>query len=234
MWTPSGRFISFKNICLSASAYHPEAWSPLWSIYGMVNALRMHMLSEPNEIGAKTSNVDETIEFARRSLSWKKTVVIKNGGTTIKGSSRSDLTIIIDHQTLIHQGVLVLPSSLEMNANADDFDNYREEKEEETAEVTRQERSKNQNQIVEEDLENNNNEVRNKEYDDGSNDFKYSMMAEINNNNNNINNNKNCYGGKDTSIKLRLFTTFSSILQVICIFFITRLLLSIFFHGTNN
>ena len=233
MWTPSGRFISFKNICLSASAYHPEAWSPLWSIYGMVNALRMHMLSEPNEIGAKTSNVDETIEFARRSLSWKKTVVIKNGGTTIKGSSRSDLTIIIDHQTLIHQGVLVLPSSLEKNAN-DDFDNYREEKGEETAEVTRQEKSMNQNQIVEEDLENNNNEVRNKEYDDGSNGFKYSMMAEINNNNNNINNNKNCYGGKDTSIKLRLFTTFSSILQVICIFFITRLLLSIFFHGTHN
>ncbi|OEU15714.1 UBC-like protein, partial [Fragilariopsis cylindrus CCMP1102] len=70
VWTPSGRFKPGRDICLSASAYHPEAWTPRWSIFGMVHALRLHMLSAPNEIGAMTSTTAETLEFARLSLTW--------------------------------------------------------------------------------------------------------------------------------------------------------------------
>ena len=90
------------DICLSASAYHPEAWTPRWSIFGMVNALRLHMLSSPNEIGAMTSTTAETLELARLSLTWKKTWV---DGT---GSKKKYITA--DHRLLLSQGVLSLES----------------------------------------------------------------------------------------------------------------------------
>ena len=32
MMTPSGRFTIGHNICLTNSSYHPESWTPVWSI----------------------------------------------------------------------------------------------------------------------------------------------------------------------------------------------------------
>mmetsp|Transcript_2609 Transcript_2609/g.5661 ORF Transcript_2609/g.5661 Transcript_2609/m.5661 type:complete len:394 (+) Transcript_2609:95-1276(+) len=94
MWTPSGRFIPGKDICLSASNYHPESWTPRWSIQGIVNALRLHMLSPPNEIGGMQSTHDKGTELARLSLVWKQTW---RDGRNI---------ITVDHRQLIQEGIL--------------------------------------------------------------------------------------------------------------------------------
>ncbi len=97
MWTPSGRFVPFTDICLSASNYHPESWTPRWSIHAIVNALRLHMLNAPSEIGGMHSDHDETLEHARKSLQWKKTWV-QTGKTRTK--------ITVDHKLLIATGVI--------------------------------------------------------------------------------------------------------------------------------
>lgn len=36
MLTPSGRFEINKKICLSNSGYHPESWSPCWTLQSMM------------------------------------------------------------------------------------------------------------------------------------------------------------------------------------------------------
>jgi ubiquitin-protein ligase len=100
MWTPSGRFVPHMDICLSASNYHPESWTPRWSIQGIVNALRLHMINSPNEIGGMTSTRDETMEYARLSLKWKKTWVASGSSGTKKTK------ITIDHRLLIKEGIL--------------------------------------------------------------------------------------------------------------------------------
>jgi len=100
MWTPSGRFVPFKDICLTASNYHPETWTPRWNIHGIVNALRLHMLTTPSEIGGIQSTADETIEFARLSLVWN--VIFETGG----GNGAKPTRITVDHQLLIRQGVI--------------------------------------------------------------------------------------------------------------------------------
>ena len=100
MWTRSGRFIPFKDICLSASSYHPESWTPRWSIQGIVNALRLHMLNPPNEIGGIQSTHEESTKLARLSLAWKQ--------TWVEGGSSKRTKITVDHQLLIQEGVLGL------------------------------------------------------------------------------------------------------------------------------
>jgi ubiquitin-protein ligase len=100
MWTPSGRFVPFKDICLTASNYHPETWTPRWNIHGIVNALRLHMLTTPSEIGGIQTTADETIEFARLSLGWQ--VIFETGG----GNSAKPTRITVDHELLLRQGVI--------------------------------------------------------------------------------------------------------------------------------
>ena len=93
LWTPSGRFIPRHDICLSASAYHPESWTPRWTVMSLVQALRLHMLTNPQEIGGMTSSTDETLEYARQSLKWKLT-------WRVSGKK----TITVDHDRMIRQG----------------------------------------------------------------------------------------------------------------------------------
>ncbi len=70
--TPNGRFIPRVDICLSASSYHPETWSPQWTIYALVQSLRIHFLTDPNEIGgiAFCSMADKK-RLALQSRSWR-------------------------------------------------------------------------------------------------------------------------------------------------------------------
>ncbi len=96
LWTPSGRFKPFTDICLSASAYHPESWTPRWTVLSLVHALRLHMLTNPQEIGGITNTAEETLEYARRSLTWKVSWLTGKG------------QIIVDHGKLLEQGVLSL------------------------------------------------------------------------------------------------------------------------------
>lgn len=71
MITPSGRFIPGEDICLSASSYHPETWSPRWTVLSLVNGLRLHMLTTANEIGGVLASDEKRRQYAIESRSWK-------------------------------------------------------------------------------------------------------------------------------------------------------------------
>ncbi len=71
MITPSGRFIPGEDICLSASSYHPETWSPRWTVLSLVDALRLHMLTTANEIGGVLASDEKRRQYAVESRSWK-------------------------------------------------------------------------------------------------------------------------------------------------------------------
>ena len=68
--TPSGRFITGADICLSASAFHPESWTPRWTVLALVEALRLHMLTQANEIGGMSATPEERRKMARASRVW--------------------------------------------------------------------------------------------------------------------------------------------------------------------
>eukprot|EP00551_Chaetoceros_affinis_P009941 CAMPEP_0203666930 /NCGR_PEP_ID=MMETSP0090-20130426/3853_1 /ASSEMBLY_ACC=CAM_ASM_001088 /TAXON_ID=426623 /ORGANISM="Chaetoceros affinis, Strain CCMP159" /LENGTH=520 /DNA_ID=CAMNT_0050530931 /DNA_START=88 /DNA_END=1650 /DNA_ORIENTATION=- len=69
--TPSGRFVTGEDICLSASSFHPETWTPRWTILSLVEALRMHMLTTANEIGGLHASSENRRKFAEKSRIWK-------------------------------------------------------------------------------------------------------------------------------------------------------------------
>jgi ubiquitin-protein ligase len=71
MITPSGRFIPGEDICLSASSYHPETWTPRWTVLSLVDALRLHMLTTANEIGGVLASEEKRRQYALASRSWK-------------------------------------------------------------------------------------------------------------------------------------------------------------------
>ena len=112
MWTPNGRFKPFKDICLSATNYHPESWTPRWSIHALVTSLRLHMLNQPNEIGGMVSDLEDKEEFARKSLRWL---------CTWRGSKKTKITV--NHVLLLREGVL----SLEETNEGIDEENDQEE-----------------------------------------------------------------------------------------------------------
>jgi len=185
MWTPSGRFIPGTDICLSASSYHPESWTPRWSIFGLVNAFRLHMLSSPKEIGGMTSTTAETLEFARLSLTWKK--------RWVGGSGSKKRTIIVDHQLLLQQGVLRLE-----NRDNEEVEN---------------------NVLKQED----NIPLRTEDYlnravmEERDDIYSLDHIDRLDN----IKNNR--------IISSRLFSTVSSIFQMVCFFLVARIILSLFF-----
>jgi len=51
MLTPSGRFEIGRKICLSNTSYHPETWSPLWTIRMMIESLYNIMPNNEGGIG---------------------------------------------------------------------------------------------------------------------------------------------------------------------------------------
>ena len=96
LWTPSGRFVPYHDICLSASAYHPESWTPRWTVLSLVQALRLHMLTNPQEIGGMTSSTEETYEYAKKSAAW--TLAWRAGKVKIR----------VDHGEMIRQGAILM------------------------------------------------------------------------------------------------------------------------------
>jgi len=91
MLTPSGRFISGGDICLSASSYHPETWTPRWTILSLVDGLRLHMLTLSNEIGGLNASSETRKNYARKSRSWRLGVV--------------------DHGRMVKAGLFPLPTT---------------------------------------------------------------------------------------------------------------------------
>ena len=85
--TPNGRFIPGMDICLTASSYHPETWSPRWTVLALVNALRLHMLTTANEIGGCVKSDQVRRELAIKSRLWK---------------CRREGYINVDHEKMVH------------------------------------------------------------------------------------------------------------------------------------
>jgi len=86
--TPNGRFIPRVDICLSASSYHPETWSPQWTILALIQSLRLHFLTDPNEIGGIAfCTVADKKRLATKSRSWRWRIPSTN--------------VIIDHYTML-------------------------------------------------------------------------------------------------------------------------------------
>jgi ubiquitin-protein ligase len=96
--TPSGRFIPGHDICLSASSYHPETWTPKWTILSLVDALRLHMITQANEIGGVSASPEERRRLAQASRTWKAgkishEMMIRQGifkSTALDSVSRTD------------------------------------------------------------------------------------------------------------------------------------------------
>jgi ubiquitin-protein ligase len=95
MWTESGRFVPRMDICLSASAYHPETWSPNhWNLRTLVEGLRLHMATTAFEVGGMNAPYEQRIALAAASLKWKVNVHLASGGA-----------VAVDHEKMIKQGL---------------------------------------------------------------------------------------------------------------------------------
>eukprot|EP00600_Ochromonadales_sp_CCMP1393_P005853 CAMPEP_0174961698 /NCGR_PEP_ID=MMETSP0004_2-20121128/4385_1 /TAXON_ID=420556 /ORGANISM="Ochromonas sp., Strain CCMP1393" /LENGTH=264 /DNA_ID=CAMNT_0016210173 /DNA_START=150 /DNA_END=944 /DNA_ORIENTATION=+ len=71
MMTPSGRWVVNQDICLSASAHHPETWNPNWNLRTLVLSLRGFMTTKPAEIGSIRSTVAQQQLYAQLSRSFR-------------------------------------------------------------------------------------------------------------------------------------------------------------------
>lgn len=85
MLTPSGRFLCGADICLSASSYHPETWSPRWTVLSLVDALRLHMLTTANEIGGVMASSERRMRYAGESRSWRSPGIVDHGCMVAEG-----------------------------------------------------------------------------------------------------------------------------------------------------
>ncbi|ORX67428.1 UBC-like protein [Linderina pennispora] len=66
MITPSGRFQTNTNICMSMSNFHPNTWNPAWSVSTILNGMLSFMVEEEVTTGSiRTSEAD------RRALARK-------------------------------------------------------------------------------------------------------------------------------------------------------------------
>jgi ubiquitin-protein ligase len=70
MLTPNGRWEIGKEICLSASAHHPETWDPKWNLRTLVLSLRSFMLTHPREIGGIHTRPETQAKLAAASNSY--------------------------------------------------------------------------------------------------------------------------------------------------------------------
>ena len=73
MFTPSGRFKTNTQLCMSMTNYHPESWNPMWSVGTILNGL----LSFMQESAVSTGSISTTSEIRRQlaleSLQWNST-----------------------------------------------------------------------------------------------------------------------------------------------------------------
>lgn len=70
MYTPSGRFMTGRRLCLSMSDYHPESWNPMWSISTILTGLFSFMNDTSPTLGSLETSDSTKREFARDSLEF--------------------------------------------------------------------------------------------------------------------------------------------------------------------
>mmetsp|Transcript_44545 Transcript_44545/g.109366 ORF Transcript_44545/g.109366 Transcript_44545/m.109366 type:complete len:204 (-) Transcript_44545:35-646(-) len=70
MSTPSGRFEIDTKLCLSMSDFHPESWSPAWSVSSILVGLLSFMLESEITAGSITTSAAEKRTLAAKSLDY--------------------------------------------------------------------------------------------------------------------------------------------------------------------
>jgi hypothetical protein len=79
------------DICLSASNYHPETWTPsAWSVRTIVESLRLHMVTPAHEIGGRSDSYQDRLAYATASRQWQWSIRSK---------------LIVDHESMLRQGL---------------------------------------------------------------------------------------------------------------------------------
>lgn len=70
--TPSGRFETNREICLSISGHHEESWQPAWGIRTALVAIRSFMDTDAKgQIGGIDTSTSVRERFARESRQWR-------------------------------------------------------------------------------------------------------------------------------------------------------------------
>lgn len=76
--TPQGRYKPDTKLCLSMSDFHPETWSPAWSVGAVLTGLLTFMLLDEETVGSVTTSVAEKRRLARESHAWNRRSKIFN------------------------------------------------------------------------------------------------------------------------------------------------------------
>ena len=69
-FTPSGRFEINKRVCLTISDFHPESWSPLWTVGSILTGIVSFMNSDEMTTGGLASSSKERKAFALASAAY--------------------------------------------------------------------------------------------------------------------------------------------------------------------
>ena len=73
METPSGRFNPGKKICTTMSDFHPETWSPSWTIDNVLIGLLSFMLDDNDGgVGSVKASEKDRRKFAKQSLAYNR------------------------------------------------------------------------------------------------------------------------------------------------------------------
>ena len=68
--TPSGRFETGKRVCLTISDFHPETWSPLWTVGSILTGIVSFMNSDELTTGGLMASVTERKTMAAASTAY--------------------------------------------------------------------------------------------------------------------------------------------------------------------
>lgn len=67
--TPSGRFATNTRVCLSISDFHPETWTPSWTVGTILSGIVSFFNSEEMTVGAVSASPSDRQRFAASSMS---------------------------------------------------------------------------------------------------------------------------------------------------------------------
>lgn len=73
MFTPSGRFKTNTQLCMSMTNYHPESWNPMWSVGTILNGLLSFMQESAVSTGSISASREMREQLAQESLQWNAT-----------------------------------------------------------------------------------------------------------------------------------------------------------------
>ncbi|KAJ2501001.1 Ubiquitin-conjugating enzyme E2 6 [Coemansia sp. RSA 1972] len=73
MVTPSGRFQTNTNICMSMSNFHPDTWNPAWSVSTILNGMLSFMVEEEVTTGSVRASTGDRKALARKSHKFNLT-----------------------------------------------------------------------------------------------------------------------------------------------------------------